>query len=159
MGKVFITDEVNDMRTVTVTNAGKIKVESGAAASILLSSAQSILSGQRVSSTPCFLKSITIGMQPASAASLTLYNTSSAGLEGLTALNNSVNEVGKIFFTVGAASAAVCGLGNLLAERAPTTIPFDVYCSSGLVAAVSLSGGVNGSYLGNMKGVTISYQA
>ena len=48
MGKVFITDEVNDNYTADVTNAGKIKVEDGASLFATISSAQTVSSAIRI---------------------------------------------------------------------------------------------------------------
>lgn len=162
MGKVFITDEVNDMYTADVTNAGKLKVEDGAALYRYLTSAQSVTSGQIVASGAAYLKSVIIGQFPQSAATLCLFNSKSdnaSGVEGLTAFGTSGdNVIGKITFEMGAASATTCGLACLITNKVPVVVPFNVYCSSGIVAAISLSGALGSAYLGCMKGVTVTYQ-
>ena len=162
MGKQFITDEVDDRYTARVTNAGKIKTEDGASLFRYLTSAQTVLSGQIVASGAAFLKSVIIGQYPFSAATLTLFNTASdnaSGTEGLTAWGTSGDHViGKITFEVGAASAVACGISNLLSSKVPMVVPFNVYCSSGIMAAISLSGALGSAYLGTIKGVTVTYQ-
>ena len=153
MGKVFITDEVNDQYTADVTNAGKVKVEIGAAGFSCLDSAYSVASGQRVASTACYLKNVIIGEVPQTAGSVWLYNSSSATLANLSAFGTSGdNIIGKITYRMGAASAMVCGVANYT----PVNIPFDCYCSSGLIAAISPS--ATAGLLGCFKGVTIVYQ-
>ena len=162
MGKVFITDEVNDMYTADVTNAGKIKVEDGASSFMYLTSAQSVKSGQTVVNGAAWLKSVIVGEYPHSAATLHLYNAgsdTSSGLEGLTAWGTSGDHVvGKVTFEVGADSAVACGISNLVTAQVPMVVPFNVYCSSGIVAAISLSGTLGSAFLGCMKGVTVTYQ-
>ena len=159
MGKVFITDEVNDNYTADVTNAGKVKVEDGAAVFANISSAQTVTSAYRISSTPCYLKSVIIGRYPATAASLHLFNGASAGLEGFTAYGTSGDNIaGVLTFNVGAASGQACSVTYPVTDNAPYTIPFNVYCSSGLIAAISSSANMADGYLGCMENVTIVYQ-
>ena len=162
MGKQFITDEVDDRYTARVTNAGKIKTEDGASLFRYLTSAQSKTSGQIVASGSAFLKSVIIGQYPFSAATLTLFNTASdnaSGTEGLTAWGTSGDHViGKITFEEGAATAAACALTYVLTQKTPIVVPFNVYCSSGIMAGISLSGALGSAYLGCLKGVTITYQ-
>ena len=166
MGKVFITDEVNDMRTVGVTNAGKIKIEDGAAQFLKLASAQSLTSGQLVNAGPCWLKAVILGEYPASAAALALFNSCSGGtglLEGLSALgepnvSGSANLIGKIVIPQGQASAYACSLTYQSNISTPVYIPYNVYCSSGLVAAISMSACHIGGYKGGWDGITIVYQ-
>ena len=168
MGKVFITDEVNDMRTVGVTNAGKIKIEDGAAQFLKLASAQSVTSGQLVNAGPCWLKAVVLGQFPASAASLAIFNACSdtaSGLEGLTAFGEpnvsagTANHlIGKIVIPQGQASAYACSLTYQSNVNTPVYIPYNVYCSSGLVAAISMSACHIGGYKGGWDGITIVYQ-
>ena len=168
MGKVFITDEVNDMRTTQVTNAGKIKVEDGAAQYLKLCSAQSLQSAQTVSTVACWLKGVVLGEYPATAASLAIFNACSdtaSGLEGLTAFGEpnvsagTANHlIGKIVIPQGQASAYACSLTYQAGTRVPCYIPYNVYCSSGLMAGISLSACHIGSYKGGWDGITIVYQ-
>ena len=165
MGKVFITDEVNDNYTADVTNAGKVKVEDGAAAYVLLNSAASIASGERVCSTPCYLKEVVIGRYPATAASLVLYNSSSATLGDLTAFGTHQASgkddhiIAILAFPLGSGSG-ICALTYPVTNNAPYTIPFNVYCSSGIIAQISPSAiTVADAFIGGMENITVSYQA
>ena len=159
MGKVFITDEVNDMYTAGVTNADKLKVEDGAALFANISSAQTVTSAIRISSTPCYLKSVILGRYPATAASLHLFNGASAGLEGFTAYGTSGDNIAAcLVFNPGHNSAQTCSVtypGNF---HAPCTIPINVYCSSGLIAAISSSANMADGYKGCAENITIVYQ-
>ena len=152
MGKVFITDEVNDNYTADVTNAGKVKIEDGASLFKLLSSAASTvnLSAQTVASTPCYLKSVILGSQAATASQLRLYNTTTSA-QNLSAFGSSGdNIVGALHLD---ASGAVCA--TLAAY--PRVIPFNVYCSSGLKVAIG-EGQAYATLSGCAKNVTIVYQ-
>jgi hypothetical protein len=156
VGKVFITDEVNDNYTADVTNAGKLKVETGAARCAQISSAHTITSAERISSTPCYLKSVLIGRYPATAAQLVLFNGASAGLEGYSAYGTSGdNIIAKFTYNVGAGSAAVCAQTTY----EPRSFLIDAYCSSGLIAAISPSANCADGYIGCMEDVTIVYQS
>ena len=153
MGKVFITDEVNDMYTADVTNAGKLKIEDGAALFKLLSSAASTvnLSAQTIASTPCYLKSIILGSQVATASQLRLYNTTTSA-NNLSAFGSTADQlIGSLHLD---ASGSLSGsLGAY-----PRVIPFNVYCSSGLIAAVSSSANMADGYIDCMENITIVYQ-
>ena len=140
MGKVFITDEVNDNYTADVTNARKIKVEDGASLHATISSAQTLTSAIRISSTPCYLKSVVLGRYPQTAALLHLFDGASGGLEGYSAYGTSgANIAAALAFPVGAASGQTCSLTYPVTDDTPKTIPINVYCSSGLIVAVSSS--------------------
>lgn len=159
MGKVFITDEVNDMYTADVTNAGKLKVEDGASLFATISSAQTVTSAQRISSTPCYLKSVILGRYPATAASLHLFNGASAGLEGYSAYGTSGDNIAAVLtFNVGSVSGQTCSVTYPCYDIGPRTIPINVYCSSGLIAAISSSANMADGYKGCMENVTIVYQ-
>ncbi len=78
MGKVFITDEVNDMYTAQVTRAGKVEVEDGAAQFYTFTSARKEDATSAITA-PCYLKSVILGASPATSTFLTLYDCSSSG--------------------------------------------------------------------------------
>ena len=153
MGKVFITDEVNDMYTADVTNAGKLEVETGAAAFSLLSSAKSLISAETVSTAACYLKSLIIGEHPASAATLTIYDTgiSAGGVSGFG--SSGANIVATLAWTMGAASAVVSGMGSI-----PKVIPINVYLASGLTIGTVSAAAPGLGYKGCMRNVTVVYQ-
>ena len=153
MGKVFITDEVNDSYTADVTNAGKVKTEDGAAAFSFLSSAKSLVSAQTVSTAPCYLKSIIIGEKPVTAATLTIYDTgiSAGNVSGFG--SSGANVVATLVWNMGAASAVVSGLGS-----EPKLIPMNVYLTSGLTIGTVSAAAPGLGYLGCLRNVTIVYQ-
>ena len=160
MGKQFITDEVDDRYTARVTNAGKVKVETGAAGHVLLNSGMSVC-GVTISSTPCWLKSVVFGENPVASASTALFliDTSAAcgnttigatsGVTGLFGISSGANWIARMIWQ--SAQAGICAAGSIT----PRTVPFDIYCSSGLVAIV---GDVAQSAVGGLRGVTINYQ-
>jgi hypothetical protein len=162
MGKVFITDEVNDMYTADVTNAGKIKVEDGASLFKVLSSAQTITSAQGIVCAACYVKSVILGRYPATAASLHLFDTdpnNATGLEGYSALGTTGDHhVVQLAFPVGFASGQTCAVTNPVTDITPCTIPINVYCASGLVAVISSSANMADGFVGAMENVTIVYQ-
>lgn len=154
MGKVFITDEVNDTYTADVTNAGKVKVELGAASFLKLSSAQTIVSGTTAATSPCYLKSILVGSLPATATTIGLWDTAvSAG--NLSAFGTTgANCIALLTIDTSAGISAAGG------AMFPAIFPFDVYCASGLAISIGMSAGATdgGSRVGCVKGVTIVYQ-
>ena len=158
MGKVFITDEVNDMYTADVTNAGKLKIEDGASLFANISSAQTVTSAIRITSSPCYLKSVILGRYPATAASLHLFNGASAGLEGFTAYGTSGDNIASVLtFNVGAASGQTCSVTYPVTDNAPYTIPINVYCATGLTVAIG-EGQLYAALSGCASGVTVIYQ-
>ena len=140
MGKVFITDEVNDNYTADVTNAGKVKVEVGAASFKLLSSAHTVLCGQSVTTSPCYLKSVIINDKFATATTLALFDTTEVSTLSSFGTSGS-NIISIMVFDSSAALSA--GVDNF-----PKVIPFDVYCSSGLTVAIGLSAAQAGGRVG-----------
>jgi hypothetical protein len=153
MSKWFLTDELNDMYTVQVTNAKKAKIETGAGLFKILSSAASTVnaSAQTVASAPCYLKSIIIGQIPATATQVSLYNSAPTSTTNMSAFGSSGdNIIARLQIDT---SAGVCAA----AATYPRVIPIDVYCSSGLVAAIG-EGQTYAALSGCAKGVTIIYQ-
>ena len=158
MGKSFITDEVNDTYTAQVTNGKKMKVETGASTYKFLATAHSLLSAEQVVASACWLKSVIIGQYPATAGCLTIINTSSATMGDISAFGTSGdNIVGKIAYTVGAASGETSGATVMLDGRAPVEVPFNVYLSSGLAFSTHSAHDYAGR-LGCFKSVTAVYQ-
>lgn len=153
MGKVFITDEVNDMYTANVTNAGKIQIEDAANLWCMPTSACNASGGQAMVDGALYLKTITLS-PPATAGSFIVYDTySSAG--NVSAFGTSgANVVAVLRFPVGYASAGISAIGG-----APVTIPLNVYLSSGLTIG---NGGHTATdslkLVGCFKQATITYQ-
>lgn len=147
MGKVFITDEVNDMYTADVTNASKVKVEDAAALFVALDSARTTksTSGQYVATAPCYLKNVIIGHVPATATTLSFYNTTTSASD-LSAFGSSGDHIiGRL------------DLDTASASNFPKTIPFNVYCTSGLIAAIG-EGQDYAVASGCAKQITVTYQ-
>ena len=161
MGKVFITDEVNDMRTAKVTNAGKVKMEDGAANyAVVLSAAAT--AGKTVVSTACYLKHVIIGQRPTVAASLRIYDTSAGGNSsadgaGVSALSCAFSTSGKcvLNWIYDVSAAGVCAA---MAYEWPKVIPINVYMASGIAAEIGDAGIENAGAIGGLRGLTIVYQ-
>lgn len=149
MGKVFITDEVNDNYTADVTSGGKLKAEVGASNFSKVSSAKHLISAQVVNSAGCYVKSVIFGDAPATAATFTLWDTYTC------ASNVSA------FGTSGSNIIATIGhdLSGSAFANYPKRVSLDVYVTSGLCVANSCSAVDNGARLGCLDNVTIIYQA
>jgi hypothetical protein len=143
MGKVFITDEVNDSYTADVTSVGNMKVETGASSHYKISGVPSSAS-YVLSTTPCWLKSVIIGSLPATASSVNLYDTATSAASGAEA--SGANHIAK-FIIQPAAAAATAQVQNYV-------IPLNVYCTTGL----SYGLGQDGTNIGVLSNVTIIYQ-
>ena len=158
MGKVFITDEVNDMYTADVTNAGKLKVEDGAAAFWKVSSAFAEVSGVTGGvGAGTYLKNIIFGQYPATAASLTIYDTLEKSAEVSSFGTSGSNIVATFVFPVGFASGQTCSVTYPVTNNCPYTIPLNVYLASGLTVQQGCSATTD--YLGCVNNVTITYQS
>lgn len=162
MGKIFITDEVNDMYTGRVTSAGKLKIEDAAAQyAVVLSAAAT--AGKTVVSAPCFLKHVIIGQRPTVAASLRIYDTSAGGNScadgaGLSALSSAFGTSGKcvLNWLYDVSGTGVCAAA---AYEWPKVIPINVYMASGVAAEIGDAGIENAGAIGGLRGVTVVYQA
>ena len=153
MGKVFITDEVNDMYTADVTNASKIKVEDGASTYHVCTSAQADVTAEPVYDGACYLKQVSFGQYPVTAASFTVYDTYDCASSVSSFGASGANIVGTVAWDVGAASGTTAGKG-------PFVIPFNVYLASGLSVAGSLTAAnPGGAYIGAVKNVSVVYQS
>lgn len=155
MSKIYITDEVNDSYTAKVTRAGELQVETAGDGFYCMESAISDISGQTAASA-CWLKSVTIGEMPISAAALYIFNTIDSAGEVCAFGSSGDHIVAKIEFSVGDGSAVACGTENLQVERAPVTLPFNVYLSSGLTLAHGSCFGSTAA--GVFRNVTVTYQ-
>jgi hypothetical protein len=175
MGKVFITDEVNDMDVAQVTRAKKLKVETGAAKYKMMPSACSTASGgYTISNASCYLKKVIVGRAPLAAAVLYLFDTSAhgnnsadgAGASSLTSANASAgagqlasfgisgtNRIAALYFDASGQLSGQSGTGTY-----PKEFDFNVFCSSGLVATVGDCGIVDGGAAGGLQNVTFVYQ-
>ena len=141
MGKLFITDEVNDSYTARVTSTGALRVSDSNNLYAKVASAAS--SGSTVVvATTCWLKGVVIGKQPATASSFIIYDAAaSAASASTTAV------VAK--FTLPIASTGVSA-GN---DNFPKYIDLGCYLTSGLAYGVGQDG-----QLGNNDGLTLIYR-
>jgi hypothetical protein len=154
MGKIFLTDELNDMYTAKVTAAKKLWIENGAASFKMLSSAASTVnaSAQTVASSPSYLKAVIIGSVPATATQLSIYDSSITDTCNLSAFGSSgANVLARLSLDASAGVSASTGMF-------PRVIPLDVYCTSGIVAAIG-EGQTYANLSGCAKGITILYQS
>ena len=157
MGKIFVTDEVNDNYTAQVTRGGKVKVETGAASFKFCTSAHGLVCAENVVQSPAWLKSIIIGgTVPPTATTLTIFNTTECST--LSGFGSSGDNIVGILVLDSSASIS----GGVQAGY-PKTIPFNVYCSSGISVGVGLTAcciGQNAGRLGAIPaGYTVVYQA
>lgn len=147
MGKVFITDEVNDSYTADVTNGGKLKVETGASTFHKCTSAQVTALCEKVYDGACYLNKIIFGKAPATAASFSVYDCTTAFSSSVTAFGTSGSNI-------------VCELVEtkvaLSGEQYPKVLPIDVYLASGLTVGVSVSA-ISGT-TGCWDDITVVYQ-
>ncbi len=152
MGKVFITDEVNDMYTADVTNAGKLKVETGAGKFAAITSAHTLITAANPVTGAAYLKSIIFGDVPASATQITIYDTSMSA--------SNVSGFGFDSAQLVAAFGFEPTAGALSADRLtfPKSIPIDVYCASGITVAVGHSACDSAGRIGAMRNIFITYQ-
>jgi len=153
MGKIFITDEVNDNYTADVTNAGKVKTEDGAALHTILSSAANTVntSGTVVSTGPCYVKSIIMGTLPVTATQISLYDCTDVSADNLSAFGSSGSNI--LARLTMDSSGGLCAL----AAAYPKSFPINVYATSGLTVAIG-EGQTYAALSGCAKNVTIVYQ-
>jgi hypothetical protein len=154
MGKVFITDEVNDNYTADVTNAGKVKIETGAASFKACSSAHGLVCAESIVQTAAWLKRIIIGKPlAATATALQIYNTTEVSC--MSGFGTSGDNVVGVIILDSSSNGISGGPGN------PISVPFDVYCSSGISVGVGISAGnLGGGRIGALPGnYTVVYQA
>jgi hypothetical protein len=143
MGKVFITDEVNDMYTADITSGGQLRVNEGASTHIAIASAAS--SATVVARTsPCWIKSVIVGSLPGTATTLLLLDTATSGASASTFDVSGANKIAKIRIAA----------NTVTAQTFPGVIPIDVYCTTGLTYAL----GGCGTDVGNLADITIVYQ-
>lgn len=153
MGKVFITDEVNDMYTADVTRGGKLKVEQGAANHYRATSAQALISGEIVASAGCYLKSIIFGSAPATATNFWIWDHGAGTAGGISAFGTSGDNVVAMLGLEPSAGAVSADFLNF-----PKTLPIDVYCTSGITVGIGMSAGDSVGRIGCLKNVTVVYQ-
>jgi len=154
MGKVFITDEGDMAYTADVTSNGTVKTDDGGYKFLMLASGQSVVSGQRVFSGAGVLKRVIIGSLPATATRIGIYDSFSAGLEGLTAFTkvSGSNWIGRI--DLEPTAGALSGQQLLF----PRSIDYNVYCTSGLCLSIGLSANDATGRIGGCQGITVVYQ-
>jgi len=150
MGKVFITDEVNDSYTADVTSGSKLKVEVGAGSWKGISSAHTTVSAQQVNDGGCYLSSIIIGTQPLTAGSIQIYDTYGSA-SNCSAFGTSGDN---IVVSLGVEPSAASGFSVY-----PKVIPINVYLTTGLCIGMGVSGSDSSNRVGNIKDVTVVYQA
>ena len=154
MGKVYITDEGDSSYTANVTSNGMLRVDNGGYSFKLLPSAQNVASGIRVFSGAGVLKRVILGSLPGTATRIGLYDSFSAGLEGLTAFTkvSGANWIGRIDLEPSA--------GALSSQQTlfPRVLDYNVYCTSGLCVSIGLSANDATGRIGNCQGITVIYQ-
>ena len=143
--KLFLTDEINDANTATVTNKGQLRAMPLAQSHVSLASAASSAATVLVTG-PAYLKSIILGSLPGTATSILISDTALSAYASAVALDVSgANKICKIVVPAAAAAAT--------AQTQQIVIPLDVYCTSGITYALGCDGST-----GNLKNVTIVYQ-
>jgi hypothetical protein len=156
MSKKIVADELNPSYTVRVTPNNLVRANDGATYKTFMASAAASAC-VTVSSAAAWLESVTIGSTPATATEINIYDSSSWLNFGASADSASASGGASYFSPSGAnwianlriePSAASAWASN------PRTIPFNVYCSSGIVVGL----GDNGTD-GDIKRVTITYIA
>lgn len=166
--KVFITDETNDHYTADVTNAKKLKVETGAAGFYIASSAfgglgtGGISGAQVITTAATWLKNLVIGTVPTTATQICLYNAlvsanspSSFGSSGDHIISRIIIEPSGAGYATEASALELAWLAGKAAY--PKVIPFNIYCSSGLMVGIG-EGTTHAPLSGNAQGVTVTYQ-
>lgn len=145
MGKIFITDEVNDAYTATVSDKGQVRTMPLATSHKTIASAASSAAVVLVSGAG-YLKSVIIGSLPATASTLLIVDTALSAYASAVALDVSgANKITKIGIPAAAAAAT--------AQTQNIVIPLDVYCTSGITYALGCDG-----TSGNCNNITIVYQ-
>jgi len=152
MGKIFITDEINDTYTATVTSGKLLRVENGASNFYRVSSAHTLISAVSASSGACFVKSVIVGTIPATASSICLYDTSVCASH-VSAFGTSG---GNIIAVIGLdVSGSISGSPTMY----PKIFPINVYCTTGLSVGIGTSATDKTSRVGCIKDITVIYQA
>ena len=148
MGKIFITDEVNDGRTARVTKSGALTINPSNNSYQLLASAVGSATSA-IYASACWLHTVTIGGFPASATQLILLNASAASATATA----STDEVARI--TIPVKSGGVCADTGAF----PKTLLFDLYCSKGLYYEVGnhISAAAS-AWSGALGGITVTYR-
>ena len=151
MGKIFITYELNDTFTASVTSGKMLRCDDSCNTFVRITSAHTLISGTSAASGGCFLRNIILGDPPATSTTLGVYDTS------VCASNISA------FGTSGANIIAIIGLNASAAvsgnpAQYPMNIPFNVYCTSGLTIAVGCSAADSATRIGALKNITAFYQ-
>jgi len=154
MGKVFITDEVSDTRTADVTNGRKLKVENGSSNFHVCNTAQTLISAEAIYDGGCYVEKVIFGSKPASAATLTIFDTYSSASH-VSAFGSSGSNVACVLGLE--ASGAISGAG-MNALDYPKSIDIGVYLTTGLSVGLSCSAADSLGRLGTLQGCTIIYQ-
>lgn len=143
--KLFITDEINDSYTATVTDKGQLRTMPLAQSHMNLASGASSAATVLVTGSG-YVKSVIIGSLPATATTLLIVDTALSAYASASSLDVSgANKITKI--TVPAAASAPT------AQTQSYVIPIEVFCTSGITYALGCDG-----TSGNLKNVTIVYQ-
>jgi hypothetical protein len=145
MAKLFVTDEVNPSYTANVSDKGQIRTMSMAQSHTNINSAATS-AVTVVNAAACWLKSVIIGELPATASCLILFDRASSAASANALDVSGSAKIAKISIPA-VAAATTAQVQNI-------TIPFDVYCASGLCYNI----GGDGTLIGNVNNVTIIYQ-
>jgi len=155
MGKVFITDEVSDTRTADVTNGRKLKVERGASNFHVCNTAQTLISAEAIYDGGCYVERVIFGSPPASATTLTIYDTYGSASH-VSAFGSSGSNVACVL-GLNASSDAVSGVG-VNVHSYPKTVDIGVYLTTGLSVGLGCSAADSLGRIGTLQGCTIIYQ-
>jgi len=164
MGKTFITDETNDMYTAQVTNAGKLQIETGAAKFKKLG-LNSIYHPEGASCTgavdePCYFKALFMGQSPVTATTISIYDGTTAAIgSDLSSWGSSGDHIIARWDIQPSGDVSEGGWVGISAAAAtyPKLIPFNVYCTSGLIVTCG-EGQSYAALSGECSGVSIIYQ-
>lgn len=161
MGKTFITDEVNDNYTANVTNAGKLQIEDSANLHYYHPSGRAEDAASAIAG-PCYLKSVIFGTNPGTASYVTLYDCSSSGGVGTASGCSSffITDALQSEHIIGHIKLESSGVGDSswTYPEMPKTVPFNVYCTSGVAIGMGQGFAHCQDLSGAVRGITLIYQ-
>ena len=133
MGKVFITDEVDDGFTAKITETGAMHVVNHN--SYIHITAAASADATLVSTSPCWLQSVTINSYPLTASTLVLIDASAAGTCASSYCVTALTQTGRIAkIGVPVVNGSTVSGNN---SEFPRTLLYDLYCTSGLAVITS----------------------
>lgn len=144
--KVWITNEVSDSYTATVSDKGQVRLNTGGAwthANInkAASSAMAVLVNGAA-----YLKEVILGAMPATASCLLIVDSATSAASATTYDVSGSAKITKIQIPVAAAAT-----GD---QPRAVVIPLEVFCATGITYNV----GGDGASMGNVTNITFVYQ-